>query len=133
MSRDLGTKNVTSQERSATVIRVTPARDTAQASLDAVRVVIQREVVVRDVDGAVMAVKLITPSFTFTYAELEASPAVAAYLAACGAASLLEIFGREAALYDALIVEHTERAAAAEAAAAAAAALASEEAAATDP
>jgi len=127
MALDLGSETSRKQERSASVTRHVPARTSALESLVAMRVEIQREVARRDADGVVQSTTSITPAYSFSYADLAASPAVAAYVAACGAASLPALISREADLYDALIAE---RKAAAQAAADAAAAQAAADAAA---
>jgi hypothetical protein len=122
MAIELGTETATKQERSAQITRNTPARDTPLSAALSTTLVIQREVARRDDTGAVLSVTPITPAYVFTYADLAASPAVAAYVASCGAQSLAELMGREAVLYDALIAERKAAAAAADAAAAQAAA-----------
>jgi hypothetical protein len=105
MAVELGSRTVNKQERSLSVTRSMPARDTATESALAVQLIIQRERIGRDAEGAVLFSALITPAYVFSYAELSASPAVAAYVTACGASSLAQLMAREADLYDALIAE----------------------------
>lgn len=105
MAINLGSETIEKQERSASVTRVTPARNTDADAAAAVQLVIQRERVLRSSGGEVLGSTPISPAYVFSLAEMMASPAVAAYVAACGASSLIELMGREAAFYDALVIE----------------------------
>lgn len=105
MAISLGSETLSGEERSVSVTRHTPSRDTSAESLAAVQLVITRERISRRNDGAVAHRTAITPEYQFSYAQLTASPSVAAYVEACGAESLLELMQREADLYDGLIAE----------------------------
>lgn len=105
MAIDLGSETVLKQERTSAVMRSTPARDTMPETIASMSMIIYREIIRRAPDGSVLSVTQITPPHVFTFAELEASPACAAYVLSCNAVSLLQMLGRESALYDALSVE----------------------------
>ena len=100
MAIDLGSKSFDVQERTTQVTRVTPAEGNY-------RVIVEREEVMRDSEGAIIARKALGGK-EFRVSDLLTSPSAAtlAYLAACqSAASLADLLQAESAWYDALIVE----------------------------
>lgn len=133
MALDLGSETSVKQERTAQVVRSTPARDNPKDAALAVTVTVQRQIARRDGAGVVLDTTMVTPAYTFTYTDLAASPAIKAYLDALGQPSLAAVMTLEAALYDALVAERKAAAEAAEAAEAARIAAATAAAAAAAP
>lgn len=99
MAIDLGSKTLLGQERTHRVTRFTPADGSY-------RVLIERERVYRDGQGALIARDDVNPSADLSVAEIAASPHMATYLTACQAArSINDLIAAESVLYDGLFTD----------------------------